>query len=219
MRLLLVEDDEHLGRALQTGLAQQGHAVDWLQDGVAAELAARDGEYDAIVLDLGLPRQDGLQLIAGLRRDGYAAPILIITARDEIRDRVQGLDMGADDFIVKPFDLEELGARLRAAHRRAVGRPQAAVVHGDIRVDPAARQVTRAGQPVALTGREFMLLLHLLEHRGRVRSRSQLQDSLYNWTSEIESNAIEVHVHNLRRKLGKDLIRTVHSQGYVIDNA
>jgi DNA-binding response OmpR family regulator len=217
--LLLVEDDEHLGRALQTGLAQQGHAVDWLQDGVAAELAARDGEYDAIVLDLGLPRQDGLQLIAGLRRDGYAAPILIITARDEIRDRVQGLDMGADDFIVKPFDLEELGARLRAAHRRAVGRPQAAVVHGDIRVDPAARQVTRAGQPVALTGREFMLLLHLLEHRGRVRSRSQLQDSLYNWTSEIESNAIEVHVHNLRRKLGKDLIRTVHSQGYVIDNA
>jgi len=219
MRLLLVEDDEHLGRALQTGLAQQGHAVDWLQDGVAAELAARDGEYDAIVLDLGLPRLDGLQVISSLRRDGYASPILIITARDEIRDRVQGLDMGADDFIVKPFDMEELGARLRAAHRRAVGRPQAAVVHGDIRVDPAARQVTRGGQPVALTGREFMLLLHLLEHRGRVRSRSQLQESLYNWSSEIESNAIEVHVHNLRRKLGKDLIRTVHSQGYVIDTA
>jgi two-component system, OmpR family, response regulator QseB len=219
MRLLLVEDDEHLGRALQTGLAQQGHAVDWLQDGVAAELAARDGEYDAIVLDLGLPRQDGMQVIANLRRDGFASPILIITARDEIRDRVQGLDSGADDFIVKPFDMEELGARLRAVHRRVAGRPQATVVHGDIQVDPAARQVTRAGQPVAITGREFMLLLHLLENRGRVRTRAQLQESLYNWTSEIESNAIEVHVHNLRRKLGKDLIRTVHSHGYVIDNA
>ena len=219
MRLLLVEDDEHIGRALQTGLAQQGHAVDWLQDGVAAELAALDGEYDAILLDLGLPRQDGMQVIASLRRHGYASPILIITARDEIRDRVQGLDAGADDFIVKPFDLEELGARLRAAHRRAMGRPQAVLVHGDIRVDPAARQVMRAGQPVALTSREFMLLLHLLENRGRVRTRAQLQESLYNWSSDIESNAIEVHVHNLRRKLGKDLIRTVHSQGYVIDNA
>ena len=219
MRLLLVEDDEHIGRAVQTGLAQQGHAVDWLQDGVAAELAARDGEYDALLLDLGLPRQDGMQVIANLRRDGFAAPILIITSRDEIRDRVQGLDSGADDFIVKPFDMEELGARLRAAHRRAMGRPQAAVVHGDIRVDPAARQVTRAGQPVTLTGREFMLLLHLLEHRGRVRSRAQLQESLYSWNSDIESNAIEVHVHNLRRKLGKDFIRTVHSQGYVIDHA
>lgn len=219
MRLLLVEDDEHLGRALQTGLAQQGHAVDWLQDGVAAELAARDGEYDAILLDLSLPRQDGMQVLSNLRRDGYVAPILIITARDEIRDRVQGLDSGADDFIVKPFDLEELGARLRAAHRRAMGRPQAVVVHGEIRVDPAARQVTRAGQAVSLTGREFMLLLHLLEHRGRVRTRAQLQESLYNWNSDIESNAIEVHIHNVRRKLGKDLIRTVHSQGYVIDNA
>jgi two-component system OmpR family response regulator/two-component system response regulator QseB len=217
MRLLLVEDDEHIGRAVQTGLAQQGHAVDWVQDGVAAELAARDGEYDAVLLDLGLPRQDGMQVIASLRRDGFAAPILIITSRDEIRDRVQGLDSGADDFIVKPFDMEELGARLRAAHRRSVGRPQSVVVHGDIRVDPAARQVTRAGQPVPLTGREFMLLLHLLEHRGHVRTRTQLQESLYSWNSDIESNAIEVHVHNLRRKLGKDLIRTVHSQGYVID--
>lgn len=219
MRLLLVEDDELLGRALQTGLAQQGHAVDWLQDGVAAELAARDGNYDVLLLDLGLPRQDGMQIIASLRRDGFAAPILIITSRDEVRDRIQGLDSGADDFIVKPFDLDELGARLRAAHRRAVGRSQPVVTHGDIRVDPAARQVWRAGQPVSLTGREFMLLLHLLEHRGRVRTRVQLQESLYNWSSDVESNTIEVHVHNLRRKLGKDLIRTVHSQGYVIDNA
>jgi two-component system response regulator QseB len=217
MRLLLVEDDEHLGRAMQTGLSQQGYAVDWLQDGVTAEIAARDGNYDAILLDIGLPRQDGLQMLQSLRKSGFAAPILIITARDEIGDRVHGLDSGADDFIVKPFDMAELGARLRAAHRRAQGRPQAQVLHGDICVDPASRQVTRAGQPVSLTAREFTLLLHMLEHRGRVRTRNQLQESQYSWDNDIESNAIEVHVHNLRRKLGKDLIRTVHGQGYVID--
>jgi two-component system response regulator QseB len=217
MRLLLVEDDEHLGRAMQTGLSQQGYAVDWLQDGVTAELAARDGNYDAILLDIGLPRQDGLQMLQSLRKSGFAAPILIITARDEIGDRVHGLDSGADDFIVKPFDMAELGARLRAAHRRAQGRPQAQVLHGDICVDPASRQVTRAGQAVSLTAREFTLLLHMLEHRGRVRTRNQLQESQYSWDTDIESNAIEVHVHNLRRKLGKDLIRTVHGQGYVID--
>ena len=217
MRLLLVEDDEHLGRALQTGLSQQGYAVDWLQDGVAAEHAARDGDYGAMLLDIGLPRQDGMQVLHNLRRSGFAAPILIITARDEIQDRVHGLDSGADDFIVKPFDMAELGARLRAALRRAQGRPQARVQHGDISVDPASRQVTVAGQHVSITSREFALLLHMLEHRGQVRSRGQLQEALYSWDSDIESNAIEVHVHNLRRKLGKELIRTVHGQGYVID--
>jgi two-component system, OmpR family, response regulator QseB len=217
MRLLLVEDDEHLGRALQTGLSQQGYSVDWVQDGVAAELAAIDGDYAALLLDIGLPRQDGLQVLHNLRRAGFTAPILIITARDEVHDRVNGLDSGADDFIVKPFDMNELGARLRAAHRRASGRPQSLVLHGDISVDPASRQVTQGGQPVPLTAREFSLLLHLLEQRGRVRSRGQLQESLYSWDSDIESNAIEVHVHNLRRKLGKELIRTVHGQGYVID--
>jgi two-component system, OmpR family, response regulator QseB len=219
MRLLVVEDDEHLGRALQTGLSQQGYAVDWVQDGVAAELAVVDGQYEAVVLDLGLPRQDGLQVLRNLRRDGFAAPILIITARDEIRDRVHGLDSGADDFIVKPFDLEELGARLRAACRRARGRPHSLLHHGDIVVDPAARQVTRAGAVMALTAREFALLLNLLENRGQVRSRQQLEESLYSWEKDIESNAIEVHVHNLRRKLGKELIRTVHGHGYVIDTA
>jgi two-component system, OmpR family, response regulator QseB len=217
MRLLLVEDDELLGRALQTGLSQQGHAVDWLQDGVAAEIAAHDGDYDAVLLDLSLPRQDGLTVLANLRRAGCIIPILIITSRDEVRDRIQGLDTGADDFIVKPFDLDELGARLRAVHRRAMGRSQAAIVHGDICVDPAARQVTHAGRAVALTAREFDLLLNLLERRGRVQSRNQIQESLYNWDSDIDSNTIEVHVHNLRRKLGKDLIRTAHGQGYVID--
>lgn len=219
MRLLLVEDDEHLGRALRTGLGQQGHAVDWVQDGVAAELAARNGAYDVVILDLGLPRQDGMQVICHLRRDGFSMPILVITSRDEIGDRVQGLDNGADDFIVKPFDLQELGARVRAAHRRSVGRATAVLVQGDVRVDPASRQVTRAGEAVSLTAREFMLLLHLLEHRGHIRTRAQLQEAIYSWDSDIESNAIEVHVHNLRRKLGKPLIRTVHGQGYVIDDA
>jgi DNA-binding response OmpR family regulator len=217
MRLLLVEDDEHLGRAMVTGLQQQGHAVDWLQDGVRAESAARDNEYEAILLDISLPRQDGMAVLRNLRRAGMAVPILIITARDEIRDRVQGLDAGADDFIVKPFDLHELGARLRAAHRRAAGRPQPVLQHGALVVDPAAHQVTLDRQVVALTAREFALLLHLLSHLGQVRSRVQLQDAVCNWDTGIDSNAIEVHIHNLRRKLGKDLVRTVHGLGYVID--
>jgi two-component system OmpR family response regulator/two-component system response regulator QseB len=143
----------------------------------------------------------------------------VVTARDEVGDRVHGLDSGADDFIVKPFDLGELAARLRAALRRAQGRSHALIRHGELAVDPAARQVTRSGTAVPLTGREFALLLHLLENRGRVRSRTQLEESLYSWGSEIDSNAIEVHVHNLRRKLGRKLIRTVHGQGYVIDAA
>jgi two-component system response regulator QseB len=217
MRLLLVEDDEHLGRAMQTGLSQQGYSVDWVTDGVAAELAAVDNPYAAVVLDLGLPRQDGLQVLRNLRQSGFAAPILIVTARDDVRDRVHGLDSGADDFVVKPFDMEELAARLRAALRRAQGRPQAQLLHGELAVDPAARQVTRGGTVVPLTAREFALLVHLLENRGRVQTRTQLEESLYSWSSDIESNAIEVHVHNLRRKLGRELIRTVHGQGYVID--
>ncbi len=148
---------------------------------------------------------------------GLAVPVLIITARDEVQDRIQGLDSGADDFIVKPFDLDELGARLRAVQRRAVGRSGPLIVHGDIELDPATRRVTQGGRNVTLTAREFALLQHLLERAGRVLSRAQLQDALYSWGSEIESNAIEVHVHNLRRKLGRELVRTVHGQGYVID--
>jgi two-component system response regulator QseB len=217
MRLLLVEDDEHLGRAVRTGLQQQGHSVDWVTDGVAAELAARDGDYEAMLLDIGLPRQDGLRVLRQLRRGGFDVPVLIITAREEIHDRVRGLDSGADDFIVKPFDLDELGARLRAVTRRSAGRSGPLIVHGDIEVEPAARRVTQGGRTVVLTTREFALLQHLLEPAGRVRSRAQLQEALYSWDSGIESNAIEVHVHNLRRKLGRELVRTVHGQGYVID--
>ena len=217
MRLLLIEDDPQLGRATQTGLTQQGHAVDWVRDGIAGQAAVEDGDYAAVLLDLGLPRQDGLDVLRAIRRHGYTNPVLIITARDEIQERVLGLDTGADDFILKPFDLQELGARLRAAARRAAGRVQTVLVHDDLQVDPAARSVMRNNVVVGLTTREFALLTHLLERRGRVRSRQQLQESLYDWDSEIESNAIEVHIHNLRRKLGRELIRTVHGQGYTID--
>ena len=217
MRLLLVEDDAQLGRATQTGLEQQGHAVDWVRDGLTAQTAIEDGDYGAVLLDLGLPRQDGLEVLRAIRRHGFSNPVLIITSRDEIEDRVLGLDTGADDFIVKPFDLQELGARLRAATRRSTGRAQTLIVHAELQVDPAARSARLAGNLVALTGRELSLLIHLLERRGRVLSRQQLQESLYDWDSAIESNAIEVHVHNLRRKLGKELVRTVHGQGYTID--
>ena len=217
MRVLLVEDDMLLGKAVQTGLQQQGHAVDWVHDGVAGESAALGSEYGAVLLDLGLPRQGGMQLLEKLRRSGYLQPVLIITSRDEIPERVLGLDAGADDFLVKPFDLDELGARLRAAARRSTGRAAAVVEHGELRVDPASRHVTHRGTSVALTTREFALLLQLLEHRGRVQSRTQLQDALYSWSNDIESNAVEVHVHHLRRKLGRDIIRTVHGHGYMID--
>ncbi len=216
MRVLLVEDDVLLGKAVRTGLEQQGHAVDWVRDGLAAEAAALEGSYGAVLLDLGLPRQDGMKVLANLRRKGFAQPVLIVTARDQIPERVVGLDAGADDFIIKPFDLQELGARLRAAERRYNGRPQPHIVYGELDVDPAARTVTLRGAPVSLTAREYALLAHLLMHRGRVQTRHQLQDALYSWGEEIESNAVEVHIHHLRRKFGKSPIRTVHGHGYLI---
>jgi two-component system response regulator QseB len=221
MRVLLVEDDMLLGKAVRTGLEQQGHSVDWVRDGVEAEAAALHGSYGAMLLDLGLPGQDGMKVLANLRRKGFAPPVLIVTARDQIPERVVGLDAGADDFIVKPFDLDELGARLRAAERRYSGRSQPTITHGDIIVDPAARRVTKGSHEVTLTTREYALLFHLLTHRGRIQSRHQLEDALYSWGAEIESNAVEVHIHHLRRKFGKNLIRTVHGHGYLIpgDNA
>ena len=218
MRVLLVEDDALLGKAVRIGLEQQGHAVDWIRDGAIAEAAALDGDYGAVLLDLGLPRQDGMTVLANLRRKGFSRPVLIITARDQIPDRVVGLDAGADDFIVKPFDLAELGARLRAAERRASGRAQPQIVHRELRLDPGARMVTFRDRPIALTAREYALLLHLLTHRGRMQTRTQLQEALYAWDAEIDSNAVEVHIHHLRRKLGKQLIETVHGQGYLIKN-
>jgi DNA-binding response OmpR family regulator len=217
MRVLLVEDDSLLGKAVRTGLEQQGHAVDWVLDGDAAETAAMANDYAALVLDIGLPKQDGMALLKKLRARGNLVPLVVITASDDIAERIAGLDGGADDFIVKPFDLQELGARLRAVVRRAGGRASSDIVHGLLKVDPAARTVTLNDKPIALTAREFAILTHLLEHRGKVLSKQQLQESLYSWSDEIESNTVEVHVHHLRRKLGRDLIKTMHGVGYMID--
>ncbi|MBY0243260.1 MAG: response regulator transcription factor [Burkholderiaceae bacterium] len=217
MRILLTEDDPQLGRATQIGLEQAGYAVDWVQSAEHAHTAVRLHDYGCILLDLGLPGQDGMQALSILRHAGFSGAILIVTARDQIAERIAGLDSGADDFIVKPFDLDELAARIRSASRRAAGRLREELVHGDLVLDIAARQATLAGTAVTLTSREFRLLQMLLENRGRVLSREQLEHNLYSWGEEVESNAVQVHIHHLRKKLGRDLIRTVHAVGYCID--
>lgn len=216
MRILLAEDDPLLGDGLQSGLRQLGFQVDWVRSGDAAERELRSGAYAAAVLDLGLPRKEGLDVLKALRREGVHLPVLVLTARDSVPDRVRGLDLGADDYVVKPVDLQELAARLRALVRRAHGQPQDVLRAGDIELDPAARAVRRGGKPLQLHSREFDLLHLLMLNTGRVLSREQLEQHLYSWGREVESNAIEVHVHHLRRKLGNDLIRTVRGVGYTI---
>jgi two-component system response regulator QseB len=216
MRLLLVEDDPHLGDGLMVGLRQQGYAVDWVKDGVAAELALGAESFDLVVLDLGLPRRSGLEVLKKLRGQGKTTPVLILTARDATADKVAGLDAGADDYVVKPVDLDELAARVRALTRRAAGRAQPILRHGELELDPAAHRVTLAGRPVELSAREFALLAALLENAGRVLTRTQLEATLYGWRDEPESNALEVHIHHLRRKLGGDLIKTLRGIGYTI---
>jgi len=219
MRVLLVEDDRMLGDGVQAGLAAAGFVVDWVRDGEAA-LAALAGEgFAAVLLDLGLPRRDGLSVLASLRGAGNAVPVMILTARDQISDKVRGLDLGADDYMVKPFDLDELAARLRALVRRASGRADACLRHGELVIDPAARTVTLRGEAVSLTSREFDLLRVLLDAAGRVLTRRVLEEQLYAWGDAVESNALEVHIHHLRRKLGSELIRTVRGVGYLIDEA
>jgi two-component system OmpR family response regulator/two-component system response regulator QseB len=216
MRILLVEDDKLLGDGVQAGLAQSGFNVDWVRDGVAAELALKTGEYAGVVLDLGLPRLSGLELLERLRRGGDKVPVLILTARDRVEDRIKGLDGGADDYVVKPFDLHEVAARLRALIRRASGEAAPNLRVGEIELDPAARSVSFRGRPVELSLREFALLQELMLNAGRVLSREQLAQRLYAWGEEIESNAIEVHVHHLRRKLAPELFRTVRGVGYLM---
>jgi DNA-binding response OmpR family regulator len=216
MRVLLVEDDPLLGDGVQVGLQQVGHTVDWVRDGVAAEQALATGDFDLVVLDLGLPRQDGLTVLRKLRRGGSGLPVLVLTARDTVADRVAGLDAGADDYLVKPFELEELAARLRAIARRGGGRSTPEIRYGDLVLDPAGRSVTLAGRPVDLTARELAILEALLTSAGRVLSRERLEAALYGWDEGVESNAIEVYVHHLRRKLGRDLIRTVRGLGYLV---
>jgi two-component system OmpR family response regulator/two-component system response regulator QseB len=216
MRILLVEDDKLLGDGVQAGLAQSGFTVDWVRDGIAAELALRTGGYAGVALDLGLPRLSGLELLERLRRANNKVPVLILTARDRVEDRIKGLDGGADDYLVKPFDLQELAARLRALTRRASGEAAPSLQVGEIELDPAARSVRFRGRPVDLSAREFALLQELMRSAGRVLSREQLAQSLYAWGEEIESNAIEVHVHHLRRKLAPELVRTVRGVGYLL---
>lgn len=219
MRILLVEDDRMLGDGVQAGLGAAGFTVDWVRDGEAA-LAALAGEgFAAVLLDLGLPRRDGLSVLASLRSAGNVVPVMILTARDQISDKVRGLDLGADDYMVKPFDLDELAARLRALVRRSSGRADACLRHGELVIDPAARTVTLRGEAVSLTGREFDLLSVLLDAAGRVLTRRVLEEQLYTWGEAVESNALEVHIHHLRRKLGSELIRTVRGVGYLIDEA
>lgn len=216
MRVLLVEDDPLLGDGVKAGLAQAGHAVDWVKDGLAAEVALRTGEYAAVVLDLGLPRLSGLEVLRRMRGAGNATPVLILTARDAIEERVKGLDSGADDYVVKPFDLHELAARVRALVRRSRGEAAPLVTVGKVQLDPAAHRVTLDGAPVELAAREFALLHVFMLHAGRVLSREQLAERVYAWGEEIESNAIDVHVHHLRRRLGTKLIRTVRGVGYLM---
>jgi DNA-binding response OmpR family regulator len=217
MRVLLVEDDALLGDGLAAGLRESGFSVDWVRDGVAAESALAAESFAAVVLDLGLPRRDGLTVLSHLRQGGAAIPVLVLTARDQVADKVRALDLGADDYVVKPFDLDEIAARLRALVRRAHGRPQPVLEHGALRLDPAARSLTLDGASVAVTPREFDLIQLLLENAGRVLTRRVLEEQLYSWGEAVGSNALEVHIHHLRKKLGEALIRTVRGVGYMVD--
>ncbi|WP_230664489.1 two-component system response regulator PrmA [Pseudomonas aeruginosa] len=217
MRILLAEDDLLLGDGIRAGLRLEGDTVEWVTDGVAAENALVTDEFDLLVLDIGLPRRSGLDILRNLRHQGRLTPVLLLTARDKVADRVAGLDSGADDYLTKPFDLDELQARVRALTRRTTGRALPQLVHGELRLDPATHQVTLSGQAVELAPREYALLRLLPENSGKVLSRNQLEQSLYGWSGDVESNAIEVHVHHLRRKLGNQLIRTVRGIGYGID--
>ena len=216
MRILLAEDDPMLGDGLRAGLRQQGFQVDWVRDGLAAEREVASGEFAAAVLDLGLPLQDGLNVLQALRARKITTPVLVLTARDAVPDRIRGLNLGADDYVVKPVDLHELGARLRALVRRSSGQSQDVLRCGDVVLEPSARQGRLVGELVALSTREFDLLHALMLHAGRVLSREQLEQQLYSWGYEVDSNAIEVHIHHLRRKLGPDLIQTVRGIGYTV---
>ncbi len=219
MRVLLVEDDTLLGEGLYTGLKQDGYAVDWMQDGQMAEMALNVEHFDILILDLGLPKQDGLQLLQKLRSKDNPIPVLILTARDSLDDRIKGLDVGADDYMVKPFDLEELNARMRALLRRSAGRSAPKLEHNNLILDPAAHEVIFNGTTLDLPPKEYAVLQVLLENIGRVISKTKLQETLYSWDQDVASNALEVHIHHLRKKLGSDFIRTIRGVGYIIEHA
>jgi two-component system response regulator QseB len=218
MRILVVEDDPMIGKTLQQALQQDGYAVDWVTDGRAAQEALATGAdaYAMVLLDLGLPRKSGIELLRELRREGNRVRVLVVTARDAVADRVAGLDAGADDYLTKPFSLDELTARMRALLRRDVVREDNVLRHGALALDPVAHRVTKDGQPVELSAREFALLAALLERPGAALSKAQLEERIYRWGEEVESNAVEVHVHNLRKKLGNEAIRTLRGIGYAL---
>jgi DNA-binding response OmpR family regulator len=224
MRILLAEDDSLLGDGLQAGLRQSGFQVDWVRDGVAAEhelraLPMNGSTYAAAILDLGLPRKDGLDVLASIRANGISTPILILTARDALPDKVRGLNLGADDYVTKPVDLEELAARLRALVRRSHGQSQECLRVQDLVLDPAARSVKLQQESINLSAREFDVLMAMMLNADRVLSREQLEQHLYSWGQEVESNTVEVYIHNLRRKLGSGYIHTVRGVGYLLQKA
>ena len=216
MRLLLVEDDVMIAQALQSLLVKEQYVVDWAADGVLAEAMASAASYDLVLLDLGLPGKDGLQVLRMLRARGSRVPVLVATARDTVQDRIAGLDAGADDYVLKPFDFQELLARIRALIRRAAGRAEGMYHYGDIVLDPARHEASLAGQTVSLSAREWAVLEPLILRPGLVLSRQQLEEKLYGWHDEISSNAIEVYVHGIRRKLGAELIQNVRGLGYLV---
>ncbi len=216
MRVLLVEDDRMIADGLQTALRQDGYAVDGVSDGRSAAEALRTSRFDLVLLDLGLPHRDGIEVLRELRGRGDSTPVIIVTARDDVQNRVAGLDAGADDYIIKPFDLDEVGARMRSVLRRAAGRGDPCIEHRGISLNPVTHTVERDGMPVVLSAHEFSVLEALLQRPGAVLSRAQLEDRLYGWSEQVESNAVEVYIHGLRRKLGSDAIRTLRGVGYFI---
>ncbi len=217
MRILLVEDDELLGDGIRAGLTQYQYTVDWVKDGQAALQALMTEQFEVVVLDLGLPKKSGLDVLKSVRAKNVTTPVVILTARDSVEDRVKGLDSGADDYLMKPFDLEELCARIRALGRRSSGRAKNVIAFGDIKLDPAAHLVYKEDKPVTISRREFALLHMLLENAGRVLSREHLTQSLYGWGDDVDSNALEVHIHNLRKKFGNKVITTIRGVGYVAE--
>lgn len=216
MRVLVVEDDALLGDAIQAGLKQAGYAVDWMKDGIAADQALTTEPYAAMVLDLGLPRLSGLEVLSRMRSRNSTIPVLILTARDTVDDRIKGLDAGADDYLAKPFDMGELAARLRALIRRASGNSDPLLQIAEVKLDPASHRVFYRDKPVELSSKEFALLHALMLSAGKVLSRAQLEEQLYAWGDEVESNAVEVHIHHLRRKLYPELVETIRGVGYLM---
>lgn len=219
MRILLIEDDESLGDAVKSGLSQLGYVVDWLKDGDAGKTATEFDAFELIILDLGLPKLSGLSLLRHIREKGNKTPIIILTARESVEHRIEGLDSGADDYMTKPFDLNELSARIRALIRRSQGRADTAIHYRNIILNPATHIVMKDGQEMHISRREFALLQKLLENAGQVVSREQLMQSIYSWDEDLDSNVLEVHIHNLRKKIDANFIRTIRGIGYIAEKS